>query len=163
MKKIFIFLFFLSYILAQNIDTDKQYFTARLIEMAKEKARANHSVLVVMENKENAILVFIKQEKFEGIRLQISRKRAGMSLKGAEFTLVDKASSNLLKQQNPERYHSCYADANSVRVSKDTLYMERSVVIKTTAEFFEKFYQGKDQKNKSFFLNVQILNYSGEN
>ena len=145
---------------AQNTDATRQRFTDRLIEGAKERAQSKNLVLVVMENKNQAAIIFVKPEKFKGVEVQLSRKRLGMSVVGAEFMMVDKRECRLAKYDYPERFHSCYADFNTITLRKDELYMERAITVKSTTEFFERFYSGNEtQQNTTILLDLKIYDY----
>ena len=145
-------------------DSEKQRFVNRIIDGAKLRARHTGQVLVVIENKDYAIIIYIKQNKFTGVSCQPRKREIGISLAGNEFLFLNKENSRIIKYKHASRYSACYADSNSIKVRKDYFRMDRAIVVKSNLEFYEAFYTNPKRISggNTFLLDVQIHNYQSK-
>ena len=145
-------------------DSDKQRFVNRIIQGAKLRARHTGQVLVVIENQNFAIIIYVPQNNFNGVSCQPRKREIGMSLRGNEFLFLDKENSRIVKYKHTYRYNSCYADANSIKVRKGNFRMARATIVKSNLEFYEAFYVNPKRisSGNTFLLDLQIHNYQGK-
>lgn len=148
-----------SFILADASEEEKLRFIGKAIDLAKEKAQASKDVLIVMENKTQAILIFTKG-KFQGVFCQVSQRKLGLGIAEMEFILLDKENAKVLDIKNPGRYQSCYANLENITLKKDSFRLKRAVNISNNSEFFDAFYKGEEKKGtKSILLDLRIYDY----